>query len=100
VPSDDEIETLADAMADDHEVAIWLGALAGLRAGEVAGLRVDAVEFLRRQVRVDWHRTPAITASVHAHIWNDQGDDVRAVARRPERRSAIARAPQTRPKAV
>jgi integrase len=46
-----DIEHLADAMPPDYRVAVFLGAL-GLRQAEVFGLRVGAVDFLRRTLTV------------------------------------------------
>jgi integrase len=52
VVSADDIIRLADAMAIDHRVAVFLGAL-GLRQAEVFGLRVGSINFLRRTVTVE-----------------------------------------------
>jgi integrase len=41
-----EVRRLADAIAVDYRVAVFLGAL-GLRQAEVFGLRVGSVDFLR-----------------------------------------------------
>lgn len=46
-----EIERLVAAMPVDYRVGVLLGAL-GLRQGEVLGLRVGAVDFLRRTLTV------------------------------------------------
>lgn len=57
IPTDDEVRVLRDGAPDDFAVAVVLGALLGLRASEAAGLTVDRIDFLRREVRVDrqWH---------------------------------------------
>lgn len=48
-----QVEALADAVPDRVRAAVLLAAGSGLRQGEVLGLTVDRVDFLRRQVRVD-----------------------------------------------
>jgi integrase len=47
VISTDDVERLADAIAVDYRVAVFLGAL-GLRQAEVFGLRVGSIDSLRR----------------------------------------------------
>ena len=47
----DDVERLVGAMPDDYRAAVLLGAI-GLRQGEVFGLRVGAVDFLRRSLTV------------------------------------------------
>jgi integrase len=49
----DQVLMLADAVPARYRALIVAGAGLGLRPGELFGLRVDRVEFLRRQVRVD-----------------------------------------------
>jgi integrase len=51
VVSADDVERLVGAMPDDYRAAVLLGAI-GLRQGEVFGLRVGAVDFLRRSLTV------------------------------------------------
>lgn len=46
-----DVERLADALPSDYRVAAFLGAL-GLRQAEVFGLRVGAIDFLRRTLTV------------------------------------------------
>jgi len=53
VPTPDELVTLADAMRSDYAPMVWVGVVAGLRWGEVAGLRVRHVDVLRRTVNVE-----------------------------------------------
>lgn len=48
----EEIRTLVDAVPVDYRVAVLLGAM-GLRLAEVVGLRVGAIDFLRRTVTVE-----------------------------------------------
>jgi integrase len=52
-PTVEVVERIADAIAPRYRGAVVLGAGAGLRLGEVFGLRLDRVDFLRRTVRVD-----------------------------------------------
>lgn len=52
VPTVDEIHALAEAAPRWLSVAIRVAALTGLRSGEVTGLRVEDVDFLRRVVHV------------------------------------------------
>lgn len=54
VPLETEtVRALIDAMPDRYRVAVVLAATTGLRQGEILGLAVDRIDFLRRQVRVD-----------------------------------------------
>jgi integrase len=48
----DELYALADALGSDYAPMVYLGALLGLRWGEVAGLRVRHVDFLAGTVHV------------------------------------------------
>ena len=52
VLSPSEVRTLIDGARDDFRAAIVLGAHVGLRAGEVQGLLVSDIDFLRRTVNV------------------------------------------------
>ena len=49
-PTDEEVRALLDGAAPSFRAAIVLGAGLGLRHSEAAGLTVDRVDFLRRQV--------------------------------------------------
>jgi integrase len=51
--STDRVVALADAMPDRYRAAVLLSAGTGLRLGEVLGLSVDRIDFLRRRVTVD-----------------------------------------------
>lgn len=51
--TDDEVAGLVAALPGRWQLAAQLGEGAGLRIGEVLGLTVDRVEFLRRDIRVD-----------------------------------------------
>jgi integrase len=52
-PDDAAVEMIYAAARSEFRVAVVLGAAAGLRQGEAAGLTVDRVDWLRRTVRVD-----------------------------------------------
>jgi integrase len=56
-PTVADVTTLYESAPDEFAVAVLLGAGLGLRASEAAGLSVDRIDFLRREVRVDrqWH---------------------------------------------
>jgi len=56
-PTVEEVAALYEGAPDGFAVAVVLGAGLGLRAGEAAGLSVDRVDFLHREVRIDrqWH---------------------------------------------
>ena len=64
----DVAERIAYALPDWMAVAVPLGVGCGLRQGEVSGLTVDRVDFLRRTLRVDrqlvsrWVSRPVLTA--------------------------------------
>jgi integrase len=47
------VQALTDAMPGRCRVLVTLAAGAGLRQGEVFGLTVDRIDFLRRQLTVD-----------------------------------------------
>jgi integrase len=49
----EQVRTLVDAAPDDLRALILLAAATGLRSGELLGLEVDRIDFLRRQVEVD-----------------------------------------------
>jgi integrase len=49
----DELATLADTMPPEYAPTVWLGSVLGLRWGEVAGLRVGALDLLGRTLRVE-----------------------------------------------
>ncbi len=52
VPTPDQVHALLAAAAPEFRAAIILGAQVGLRAGEVQGLFVSDIDFLRRTVNV------------------------------------------------
>lgn len=51
--TDAQVVALDAALPDRWKLAVQLGEGAGLRIGEVLGLTVDRVDFLRRELRVD-----------------------------------------------
>ena len=57
VPTVHEARALYDGAPGGFAVAVVLGAGLGLRSGEAAGLTVDRVDFLHREVKIDrqWH---------------------------------------------
>lgn len=52
-PTVEQVAAIAEAMQERYRAAVVLAAGAGLRLGEVFGVQVDRVDFLRRQVTVD-----------------------------------------------
>jgi integrase len=52
VPSPVQLIELADTIDPNYSAMIWLGAVLGLRWGEVAGLRVGNVDVLRKTVTI------------------------------------------------
>lgn len=49
----DQLDALAEVMEPNYRAMVWLGAMLGLRWGEVAGLRVQAIDLLRRKLSVE-----------------------------------------------
>jgi integrase len=49
----EQVVALADAMPERYRAVVLAGAGLGLRPGELFGLTIDRVDFLRRTVRVD-----------------------------------------------
>jgi integrase len=58
IPTSGEVATMMAVSSPDFAAAVALGAFAGLRAGEIAGLQVGDVDFLRRQVHVRRQSAP------------------------------------------
>jgi len=52
VVTPDEIERIAEAMPEQYRMMVWLGAVLGLRWGEVAGLRVKRLDLFGRTLTV------------------------------------------------
>jgi len=48
-----QVEAVADEMTERWQASVWVGAGTGLRQGEVFGLTVDRIDFLRRAITVD-----------------------------------------------
>ncbi len=61
VVSPDDVAKLADAMDDRYAPMVWVGALLGLRWGEVAALRVGSLDLLARRLTV----TETVTRDEH-----------------------------------
>ena len=53
IPTDDAIVQIHDAITPRYAAAIHVAAGTGLRQGELLGLTVDQVDFLRREIIVD-----------------------------------------------
>jgi integrase len=53
IPSTEDVVAIVAAMPDRYRAMVTLAAGTGLRQGEVFGLTLDRVDFLRRSVRVD-----------------------------------------------
>lgn len=54
----EQVEALADALPPRYRALVAVGAGLGLRPGELFGLRVRDIDFLRREVRVDQQVQP------------------------------------------
>lgn len=52
-PTVDQVEALAEGIQDRYRAAVVLAAGAGLRLGEVFGVQLDRIDFLRRSLVVD-----------------------------------------------
>ena len=61
-PTVEQIRSLQASAPSWFAIAVTLGAGAGLRQGEAAGLTVDRVDFLRRQLTVDRQLLPLPSA--------------------------------------
>jgi integrase len=53
-----QVAALAEAMPQRNRAMVMAQAGLGLRIGELLGLRVQDVDFLRRSVRVEWQIAP------------------------------------------
>jgi integrase len=82
----EEVEHLAGAIRPRYRTMVLTGAYTGLRPGELAALRVDRLDLLRRQLRVEEPlKTPASRRTVSfpsfladelaAHLAAHPGDD-------------------------
>jgi integrase len=52
IPSPSEVSRIAESMPEPYRLTVWLGAVLGLRWGEVAGLRVKSVDVLGKTISV------------------------------------------------
>jgi len=52
IPTPAQVHALADALPERYRAAVYLAAGCGLRAGELFGLEVPRVDFLRRELHV------------------------------------------------
>lgn len=52
LPEPEELAALADALPAEYRIAVWLGAVLGLRFSEVAGLRVGRLDLLAGRLTV------------------------------------------------
>ncbi len=53
IPTIEQVSILVDAVPDRYQALVLLAASSGLRQGELLGLTVDRVDWLRRSVTVD-----------------------------------------------
>jgi integrase len=53
IPTPEQVHRLAEALPPRYAATVYVAAGCGLRQGEVWGLEVEHVDFLRRSVRVD-----------------------------------------------
>lgn len=70
VATTEQVWSLHDAMPEHLRVAVLLGAFAGLRVSEAAGLRITDVDFIRGVITpaVQWRSRPLKTAGSAAPI--------------------------------
>ncbi|MCW2938040.1 MAG: site-specific integrase [Actinomycetia bacterium] len=52
IPTPDQVHTIAETLTPRYSAIGYLAAGCGLRGGEITGLEVDAIDFLRREVDV------------------------------------------------
>ncbi|MEU7913455.1 tyrosine-type recombinase/integrase [Microbispora bryophytorum] len=52
IPTPEQVHALADALPGRFRAMVYLAAGCGLRGGEIMGMELDAVDFLRREVDV------------------------------------------------
>ena len=63
----DQVDVLRNAMPDRYRAAVTLATGSGLRQGELFGLTVDRVDWLRRTIRVDRQIRSAVAGKA-AHL--------------------------------
>jgi integrase len=56
---DADVAAIAEGMDDSCELMVWLGAMAGLRIGEVLGLTPGRIDFAKGTIKVNGQLTPA-----------------------------------------
>ncbi len=71
----EQVQALADAMPTRNSAMVITQAGLGLRVGELLALRVEDVDFLRRNVRIEWQIAPS--------------SQVRAVPKTPRSRRTV-----------
>jgi integrase len=72
----DQVDAMADALPGRYSAMVYLGAGAGLRQGEVFGLAVGDVDFLRRVIHVRRQVKQLGAALCFAPVKNDKAHDV------------------------
>jgi integrase len=53
------VKSITDAMPEQYRVLVWIGIGTGMRLGEVLGLRVSDILWMRREIRVERQMTAA-----------------------------------------
>lgn len=53
VLADEQVAAIAAALPERYRLAVWLGAMAGLRIGETFGLTYDHIDFERNRLRIN-----------------------------------------------
>jgi integrase len=71
-----QVRAVAEGLDDRYSVLPWLGAGAGMRQGELFGLAVDDIDFLRRVIHVRRQVRLIGNAACFARVKNDKPDDV------------------------
>lgn len=56
--TEEQVQAVLDLMPKRYQAVVLTAALAGLRQGEVFGLRVSQIQFLRKSIRVDGQVQP------------------------------------------
>ena len=71
-----QVDAMAAALDERHSAMAYLGAAAGLRQGEMFGLAVDDIDFLRRVIHVRRQVKLLGTTLLYAPVKNDKIQDV------------------------
>jgi integrase len=85
--SQTEVELLVDAMPDQYKALVLVGAYAGLRWGEAAGLTLASIDVLQSRIRVT---TTAVEVRGHVSLGNEP-KTVRSKRTVPVARSVMRR---------